>query len=88
MTVSMVTLGGVYDADRDTYVTAELTLAQMMTLSILCRGFLVADVLKERFDAPRLEVDDIAIHDNVPKQSNNRNLVLRANGTGFISRKL
>ena len=82
-----VTLGGVYDADRDTYVTAELNPGtDDDTIRFYAGGFLVADVTKERFDARRLEVDDIAIHDNILETiTTNQNLVLRANGTGFIS---
>ena len=48
-----VTLGGVYDADRDTYVTAELTLAQMMTTDL---PRISSRCSKERFDAPRLKL--------------------------------
>ena len=82
-----ITLGGVYDEDRDTYITAELNPGDDDdTIRFYAGGSLVADVTEERFDARRLEVDDIAIHDNVLETiTTNEDLILRANGNGFVT---
>ena len=82
-----ITLGGVYDDDRDTYITAELNPGDDDdTIRFYAGGLLVADVTEQRFDARRLEVDDIAIHDNVLETiTTNEDLVLRANGSGFVT---
>ena len=84
---SWIQLGGVYDVDRDTYITPELTPgANDNTLRFYAGGSLVADVNTERFNVARLEVDDIAIHDNVLETiTTNEDLVLRANGSGFVT---
>ena len=81
------TLGGVYDIDRDTYITPELTPgADDDTLRFYAGGSLVADVTAQRFDAQRLEVDDIAISGNVLETiTTNQDLVLRANGGGYVA---
>jgi hypothetical protein len=86
-TTNWNTLGGVYDDDRDTYITPELTPgADDDTLRFYAGGSLVADVTKERFDAQRLEVDDIAVHGNVLETiTTNQNLLLRANGSGYVA---
>jgi len=80
-------LGGVYDADRDTYITPELTPgADDDTLRFYAGGALVADVSQERFNVARIEVDDIAIHGSVLETiTTNQDLELRANGSGTIS---
>jgi hypothetical protein len=82
-----IQLGGVYDEDRDTYITPELTPgADDDTLRFYAGGQLVADVSEQRFDAQRLEVDDIAIHGNVLETiTTNADLNLRANGSGFVT---
>ena len=82
-----VQLGGVYDDDRDTYITAENTPgADDDTLRFYAGGSLVADVTANRFDINRLEVDDIAISGNTLETiTTNENLNLRANGSGFVS---
>ena len=82
-----IQLGGVYDDDRDTYITPELTPgADDDTIRFYAGGTLVADVTTERFDARRLEVDDIAIHDNILETiTTNADLNLRANGSGFVT---
>ena len=79
-------LGGVYDDDRDTYITPELTPgANDNIIRFYAGGALVADVSQERFNVARLEVDDIAIHDNVLETiTTNEDLLLRANGTGQV----
>jgi hypothetical protein len=82
-----IQLGGVYDDDRDTYITAELTPgADDDTLRFYAGGSLVADVTANRFDIQRLEVDDIAISGNTLETiTTNENLNLRANGNGFVT---
>ena len=82
-----IQLGGVYDVDRDTYITPELTPgANDNTLRFYAGGSLVADVNTQRFNVARLEVDDIAIHDNVLETiTTNEDLILRANGSGFVT---
>ena len=86
-TTSWNTLGGVYDLDRDTYITPEITPgADDDTLRFYAGGSLVADVTAQRFDAKRLEVDDIAVHGNVLETiTTNQNLLLRANGSGYVA---
>ena len=81
------TLGGVYDIDRDTYITPEITPgADDDTIRFYAGGSLVADVTAQRFDAQRLEVDDIAISGNVLETiTTNQNLLLRANGGGYVA---
>ena len=86
-TTNWNTLGGVYDLDRDTYITPEITPgADDDTLRFYAGGSLVADVTAQRFDAKRLEVDDIAVHGNVLETiTTNQNLLLRANGSGYVA---
>jgi hypothetical protein len=80
-------LGGVYDADRDTYITPELTPgANDNTIRFYAGGSLVADVNTERFNVAKIEVDDIEISGNTLQTiTTNQDLELRANGTGTIS---
>ena len=80
-------LGGVFDDDRDTYITPELTPgADDDTLRFYAGGSLVADVTANRFDIPKLEVDDIRVSGNTLETiSTNQDLVLQANGGGFVS---
>ena len=79
-------LGGVYDDDRDTYITPELSPgANDNVLRFYAGGDLVADVSQTRFNVARLEVDDIAIHDNILETiTTNEDLLLQANGTGQV----
>tara|TARA_B100001287_G_scaffold155146_1_gene130475 strand:+ start:562 stop:4281 length:3720 start_codon:yes stop_codon:yes gene_type:complete len=80
-------LGGVYDDDRDTYITPELTPgADDDTLRFYAGGSVVADVTANRFDIKKLEVDDISVSGNTLQTiTTNQNLVLQANGGGFVS---
>lgn len=82
-----ITLGGVYDDDRDTYITAELNPGDDDdTIRFYAGGSIVADVTAQRFDARRLEVDDIAVHDNILETTTaNQDLILQANGSGFVT---
>ena len=53
------TLGGVYDTDRDTYITAENTPgADDDKIRFYAGGSEVASVTENRFDIKKLEVDD------------------------------
>ena len=80
-------LGGVYDDDRDTYITPELTPgADDDTIRFYAGGSVVADVTANRFDIKKLEVDDISVSGNTLQTiTTNQNLVLTANGGGFVS---
>ncbi len=80
-------LGGVFDDDRDTYITPELTPgADDDKLRFYAGGSLVATVDANRFDVARLEVDDIAISGNtIQTITTNQNLNLQANGGGLVS---
>ena len=80
-------LGGVYDDDRDTYITPELTPgADDDTIRFYAGGSVVADVTANRFDVKKLEVDDISVSGNTLQTiTTNQNLVLTANGGGFVS---
>jgi hypothetical protein len=80
-------LGGVYDDDRDTYITPELTPgANDNTIRFYAGGVLVADVTPERFDANTILVDDIQISGNTLQTiTTNTDLILQANGTGTIA---
>jgi len=82
----MVSTRWCYDDDRDTYITPELTPgANDNVLRFYAGGDLVADVNQARFNVARLEVDDIAIHDNVLETiTTNEDLLLQANGTGQV----
>ena len=81
------TLGGVYDADRDTYITAENTPgADDDKIRFYAGGSEVASVTENRFDIKKLEVDDISVSgDTLQTITTNQNLNLTANGGGFVS---
>jgi hypothetical protein len=83
---SWVALQGVYDLDRNTYITAELTPgANDNTIRFYSNSALVADVNSTRFDVNTLQVDSITISGNTLTTTGvNQNLILNANGTGFI----
>lgn len=81
-----IALNGVYDLDLNTYITAELTPgANDNTIRFYADGALVADLTSTRFRSDRIEVDSIAIDDNVISTiTTNQNLVLNANGIGSV----
>ena len=81
-----ITLTGVYDLDRDTYITAELTPgANDNTIRFYAGGVLVANVNPTRFDVTSLQVDDITISGNTLTTTGvNQDLILNANGNGSI----
>jgi hypothetical protein len=79
-------LQGVYDVDRNTYITAELTPgANDNTIRFYSNSALVADVNSSRFDVNTLQVDSITISGNTLTTTGvNQDLILNANGTGII----
>ena len=83
---SWVVLQGVYDLDRNTYITPELTPgANDNTIRFYSNSALVADVNSTRFDVNTLQVDSITISGNTLTTTGvNQDLILNANGTGII----
>ena len=83
---SWTVLQGVYDLDRNTYITPELTPgANDNTIRFYSNSALVADVNSTRFDVNTLQVDSINISGNTLTTTGvNQDLILNANGTGFI----
>ena len=81
-----VALTGVYDLDRDTYITAEQTPgADDDTIRFYAGNTLVANVSPTRFDVTTLRVDDIQISGNtLTTVQTDQDLVLNANGNGTI----
>jgi len=74
---------GLYDLDRDTYITAELTPgANDGTIRFYSNGTLVADLDNTRLSVNKLVVDDITIDGNVISTSANINL--QSSGTGSV----
>ena len=81
-----VALTGVYDLDRDTYITAEQTPgADDDTIRFYAGNTLVANVSPTRFDVTTLRVDDIQISGNtLTTVQTDQDLILNANGNGTI----
>ena len=81
-----IALTGVYDLDRDTYITAELTPgANDDTIRFYAGGVLVANVNPTRFDVTSLLVDDIQITGNTLTTTGvDQDLILNAQGNGSI----
>lgn len=79
-------LQGVYDLDRNTYITPELTPgANDNTIRFYSNSALVADVNSTRFDANTLQVDSILISGSTLTTTGvNQDLVLTGAGTGII----
>jgi WD40 repeat protein len=76
----------VYDLDRNTYITAELTPgANDNTIRFYANDVLVADVNSSRFDVRTLTVDSIQISGNtLTTTGTDQDLILNANGNGSI----
>jgi hypothetical protein len=81
-----ITLTGVYDLDRDTYITAESSPgADDDTIRFYAGGVLVANVNPTRFDVTTLQVDDIQISGNTLTTTGvDQDLILNAQGNGSI----
>ena len=81
-----ISLSGVYDLDRDTYITAEATPgADDDTIRFYAGGVLVANVNPTRFDVTTLQVDDIQISGNTLTTTGvDQDLILNAQGNGSI----
>ena len=73
-------LGGVFDDDRDTYITAENTPgADDDKIRFYAGGSEVASVTANRFDIKKLEVDDISVSGSTLQTiTTNQNLTLQA----------
>ena len=81
-----IQLNGVYDVDRDTRVTAELTEgANDNTIRFIVQNNTVVDINSSRLNASRVTVDAIEVDGNViSTTTTNTDLVLTANGTGSV----
>ena len=79
-------LSGVYDLDRDTYITPELTPgANDSTIRFDISGAERASITSTTFETPRIDVDDIYIDGNVIGTTTaDTDLQLTANGTGSV----
>ena len=84
---SWTVLQGVYDLDRNTYITPELTPgANDNTIRFYSNSALVADVNSTRFDVNTLQVDSITISGNTLTTTGvNQDLILNGNGTNYVS---
>ena len=76
----------VVDLDENTYITAELTPgANDNTIRFYNDGSLTADLTSTRLQAPRIEVDNIAIDNNtISSVTTNTDLIFNATGTGSV----
>ena len=81
-----INLKGVEDLDGDTKITAELSEGTNdNTIRFDVAGSTVATIDSDGLTAPKVEVDDISIDSNVIETTNaNKDLALRANGTGSV----
>ena len=81
-----ITLSGVYDLDRDTYITPELTPgANDDTIRFYISNNVVTTIDADKLETPRIEVDDIVIDGNVIEATTlNTDLVLSSNGSGAV----
>ena len=81
-----VAINGVYDLDRNTRITAELTPgANDNVIRFYADDVLVADLDQDRFKANRIEIDEVYIDGNViGTLSTNNDLQLTANGAGSV----
>lgn len=84
--VRWVPLDGVYDVDRNTYITAELTPgANDNIFRFYASGSLISTLDSTRLTALKLDVDDITVNNNVISTNNgNKDLILSPNGTGSV----
>jgi hypothetical protein len=76
----------VYDLDRNTYITTELTPgANDNTIRFYTNGNLVADLTDARLNVTEVQVDSININNNIiSTTTTNANLVLSPTGTGSV----
>ena len=80
-------LSGVYDLDRDTYITPELTPgANDDIIRFYISSAERASITSTTFETPRIDVDDIFIDGNVIGTTTaDTDLQLSANGTGSVA---
>ena len=79
-------LGGVFDDDRDTYITAELTPgANDGVIRFYTQGNLAASLDSTGLETPRIEIDNILIENtSISAVNTNTDISLQANGTGSV----
>ena len=79
-------LDGVYDTDRNTYITAEATPgANDKTIRFVVNGTQKADLNATRFNFDRLQAGDIDINvDTISTVTSGANLTLSPNGSGKV----
>ena len=79
-------LGGVFDTDRDTYITAELTPgANDGAIRFYTNGSLAATLDSTGLETPRLEIDNILIENStISSVNNNTDINIEAQGTGGV----
>ena len=79
-------LGGVFDDDRDTYITAELTPgANDGVIRFYSNGSLAASLDSTGLNTPRIEIDNILIENtSISAVNTNTDMSFQANGTGSV----
>ncbi|MEK9804685.1 MAG: LamG-like jellyroll fold domain-containing protein [Euryarchaeota archaeon] len=79
-------LGGVFDDDRDTYITAELTPgANDGVIRFYSNGSLAASLDGTGLNTPRIEIDNILIENtSISAVNTNTDMSFQANGTGSV----
>jgi hypothetical protein len=84
--VSWIIIDGIYDADQNTYITAELTPgANDNTIRFYNNGSLTADLNSTRLHVNRLQAGDVDIsNDTISAITTHNNLYITSNGTGKV----
>jgi cytoskeletal protein CcmA (bactofilin family) len=84
--VDWIIIDGVYDADRNTYITAELTPgANDNTIRFYNNGSLTADLDSTRLRVNRLQAGVVDItNDTITTSTANGNLYITSNGSGKV----